>query len=856
MLSNLTQLLRSQDAADDKRSDDVWSSEQDQDQDQTSEIAPDSLRRSFPIRMRVPSNSPQEEARSPQGSPTIWEKQWMDDWDSRQSEWASKKSWEGENRDDGSSRQNSEIQDKAIDSRESGPTLPTMPAVSDNLCMPLLLLDDGDTLVYIEPAPQSEPEGTSPSTASKSYTAPHRVRSQSLLGTGSEFFRRMFEPRYQTRVLRRRGLTGNFPKGIKYILDLTPPSEGDDAVIFMTELSCPMGVRIWAQSQQRWQLPLSCVGGQEEIEWLDVKINSQGTSPTSPSEKQQAKEKQAKPVPSEKSPQKTDVPKTDPTSQPPAKVPGLPRDYSPVRHRTCIERILHTLEGLEPRLDTPPKLWTFFAVAKLFDVAAKPPICDYILSWLYEQSNALFIELHPETTYRIACGIQCSNLCRATFAILIGEEALLLTHKPERLSNLRRQNKTIYGRVRERLDDTELQRLEYASKSFMERILRSFIDFVGVEMRWLTELNEFQKLADSTLSANSSFVSIFIRRLKEYIRFHVCKLLCTHRGTQVPKHREWNGTDSKDYPGNDWIKAYSNMRCVERVMSRTFWLSIQDTLSRGNFYIESRPQSFPLPESVADLARHLPVFNGQEDAKIADVTPFELNHYLMLVNQIPGAATAPSTSTGAPPAPFDLAQLLQEAAIYVEQISYKMLESPVPETEAYGAQFELVDTLTCLSHDEFRFLPLWAGGDDDGSGGVFTDPNIPMVEAGGFSATGPSIHTGSTTPSADSFSVISASEAASTAQVAPHKATGGYATDVMSVSSLWEKVSMNKDQDLKSVETLLEDLDIDEDEFGADFASVSSGTVVMDSPNLVDPLNDEEELNLEEGEPDLSADHT
>lgn len=853
MLSNLTQLLRSQDAADNKPSDDVWSSEQEQEQDQTSEIAPDSLRRSFPIRMRVPSSSPQEEVRSTQGSPTIWEKRWMDDWNSRQSEWASKKSLEDENRDDGSKTQNSELQDKAINSRESEPTLSTMPALSDNLRMPLLLLDDGDTLVYIDPAPQSEPEGTSPSTASKSYTAPHRVRSQSLLATGSEFLKRMFEPRYQTRVLRRRGLTGNLPKGIKYVLDLTPPSEGDDAVIFMTELSCPMGVRTWAQSQQRWHLPLSCVGGQEEIEWLDVKTNSQSASQMSPSKKEQAKAKQAKPVPSEKSPQKPDEPKTNPTSKPAVKVPGLPRDYSPVRHRTCIERILHTLEGLEPRLDTPPKFWTFFAVAKLFDVAAKPPICDYILSWLYEWSNTLFIELHPEITYRAACGIQCSDLCRETFAILVGEEALLLMHKPERLSNLRRQNKTIYGRVRETLDDTELQRLEYASKSFMERILRSFIDFVGVEMRWLMELNEFQKLADSTLpAAHSSFFSSFIRRLKEYIRFRVCKLLSAHRGTQAPKHREWDGTDSKEYPGDDWIMAYSNMRCVERIMSRAFWLSIQDTLSMGKFYMDFRPQSFPLPESVADLAWHLPVFNGQEDAKIADVTPLELNHYSMLISQILGAATAPSTSTAAPPAPFDLAQLLQEVAIYVEQFTFKMLESPIPETGAYGAQFELVDTLTCLSHEEFRFLPLWAGGDDDGSGGVFTDPNIPMVEGGGFSAPGPSIHTGSTTPSADSFSVVSASEAASTAQVASHKATGGHATDVMSVSSLWEEASMNKDQGLESVETLLEDLDIDEDEFGAEIASVSSGMVVMDT---LDSLNDEEELDLEEGEPDVPADH-
>lgn len=45
-------------------------------------------------------------------------------------------------------------------------------------------------------------------------------------------------------------------------------------------------------------------------------------------------------------------------------------------------------------------------------------------------------------------------------------------------------------------------------------------------------------------------------------------------------------------------------------------------------------------------------------------------------------------------------------------------------------------TLTCLTQDEYKYLPLWAGGYDDGSGGVFDDgeeiPEAPTVEDGGF----------------------------------------------------------------------------------------------------------------------------
>jgi hypothetical protein len=57
----------------------------------------------------------------------------------------------------------------------------------------------------------------------------------------------------------------------------------------------------------------------------------------------------------------------------------------------------------------------------------------------------------------------------------------------------------------------------------------------------------------------------------------------------------------------------------------------------------------------------------------------------------------------------------------------------------------LCDTLLCLSDDEYKYLPLWAGGMDDGSGGVFEE-EIPPAEKGPVGP-GPAFHTGSTTNS-------------------------------------------------------------------------------------------------------------
>lgn len=52
----------------------------------------------------------------------------------------------------------------------------------------------------------------------------------------------------------------------------------------------------------------------------------------------------------------------------------------------------------------------------------------------------------------------------------------------------------------------------------------------------------------------------------------------------------------------------------------------------------------------------------------------------------------------------------------------------------------LTNTLVCLTDAEWKYLPLWAGGNDDDSGGVFDD-EVPLAETG-FSTAGPKVHTG------------------------------------------------------------------------------------------------------------------
>ncbi|GIJ92070.1 hypothetical protein Asppvi_011045 [Aspergillus pseudoviridinutans] len=741
-------------------------------------------------------------------------------------------------------------------------------------CPSLLLLDNADTLVFIDSPPRSSTSSLLP--ASGEYV-PHRIHSQKLLQTNSPFFKKLFNPRTQARIVKRRGLTDGLTNGLKYAIDLTPPTEGEDAVIAITELSCPLGIRTWSRCQKRWCLPMSCVGGQDEDAVLDTNTHkgfggrpsqeSNDSVPQNPEIDEQSGNHQ-----------KDDMgtPEASSFAAERGKL-GLPLDYSASRHRAGIEQVLQALEDFHPQLDTPCKLWTFFALAKLYDIATAPKICDLILSWFYESTNVRFLEIHPEISYRIACGIQCASLCRDTFSILVGEEALLLLANGDEAARLERPRVTWHGRLRESLDDTELQRIEYASKSFLDHVINRFVHLMGASMAWLHDLSEFQKVHrfQPRSSPEEKAKSQLLTALKDFVR---CTLLSPLTG-RVPERgnpkASLSSQDHEGYPPPNFANAYMEMSPAERIISRTFWHSLSlETFSGQCPILSARPSV------ITSLAKIIPQFREQEDWQTNGISRKELiarvvgfnSFYRRFARRVfdwdasrpqmtANASRSESSIYSAPQLQnlpgidlvlpletieFDLDTFFNQVQRYVND--YAKLITLGSSTMFY----ELTDTLTGLTENEFKYLPLWAGGNDDGSGGVFTDDNVPLLETGGFSTPGPAIHTGSTASSVMSHSTIAPSEFESTVQGASHRATESHQSDVMSIdtdidqdsgrnsdhaSFSWQGAGDNTSIDLSSA---------DDGEFDFDSASDSTGTVVMGSPSHSDLLSDFEEVHVDD----------
>lgn len=238
------------------------------------------------------------------------------------------------------------------------------------------------------------------------------VNSENLLKTGSKVFARLLSEPEQARIRRRKGYTedGDLPKGVKYVLDLTPPDEGDEAVELISELSCSLGLRQWYSAALRCHVSNRLVGGEDDayrpttpnLDQTEIQSKDENSDPpiqvvsdvaTAPAPapdprpqplfefssastlRQQNDERRLNQVIEKSKAEFFETTLADRAYSNQASTRQLPRDvrekdipeYCPVRHRTGIERLLYCIEGNDPGLDSAPKVWTLFVLAKYFD---------------------------------------------------------------------------------------------------------------------------------------------------------------------------------------------------------------------------------------------------------------------------------------------------------------------------------------------------------------------------------------------------------------------------------------------------------------------------------------------------------
>lgn len=500
----------------------------------------------------------------------------------------------------------------------------------------LLRERDADTLVFIG-APPRQPGQTAKAYALSSahFVNAHRIHSKNVLNLGSERLGGLLAATSQFRTERRlknQGiLLGGKPFGIKYLLDLRPPMEGDDAIVLITELSCSSGILNWFKAQQKYGIPGTMVCGQDDITLLPKpsdQVNCRAQHPE-PRKKKLYTTQQPHADPSLLEPRVDDAPSQDEESKgsrignwegtfPTA--PPIPDDavnneaesdptanaqtdrepsepgtnsginarseeqaqvqpeYSQLRHWSSIERLLHAIEGNDPMLDSAPKLWSFFSVAKYFGCASNERISGWLTKWLFTAPNHNFIQCNPEICYRIGLGIQSEALLKDAFSILVGEKALINVHHEHSAVRSLNLQTSVAGRRLELLDDDEINRIDHAANIFIKRIQSTYEALIGQDMHWLEQSTVFRNLANFVARSNDEkqIAQQLQEQIKTFVRTRVLWVLARNYEGDMLEMEQAPESVRPFYPhASAQFSRYTELGEEERIFSRFFWLALR-----------------------------------------------------------------------------------------------------------------------------------------------------------------------------------------------------------------------------------------------------------------------------------------
>lgn len=597
---------------------------------------------------------------------------------------------------------------------------------------PAATLNSGDTLVFIDFPSALQGKTILSDCDGLAYVSQTlQVHSEKLIATGSSKFAEMLNPTYQFRVQRRRKLVNKLPEGIKYVLDLTPPAEGDDLVFQMTELSLPPGIIDWWQSFALHGVSACLVKGHDDIcncskgpditqkryvnyysgsiVTADVRPDFVVSLPPSASQLLELqKEQQAVPY---HGPEHFDIP-----------------DYCPIRHRNGIIRLLAAIEDKMVVLDSASRVWTVLGVAKILDC---PMVMqNHVVTWIMHPGNVKFVEVLPEEALRIAFAIKSQSIAEAAFNILVNELALeeaALSPDPAW------SRVTIFGRRKSDVGDELSNMIQHSARAMVETVTTVIRQLEDPHLLDKWDLPAWQQL----LSIEQTLKDLpHLSELRSFL-WNTSALIGALRSVIPNDYRE-----ALTISLEDQVKEASTLD-MDRA---TYTLPMEFRPFKVIFAEFSDVQKMLTPIPYMALCRrwqgwafaratsHDPTTDGVRIASlVCDFCSEQVQHVVRLKRP----------------------DLQHTQHLTQPVILRNMYEQIHQQTRAIATlwmrwDIEIKPNITRhmllnLRMNELKYLPLWAGGCDDGTGGVFED-FMPPAEMGP-SGPGPAYHTGYTVPS-------------------------------------------------------------------------------------------------------------
>lgn len=592
--------------------------------------------------------------------------------------------------------------------------------------------EDGDVLAFVQFASDTQPGQACTGQSWKNFQL--RMKSSRLKSLGSAKINEMFHLSRQQRIRRRLGYASLLPPGVRFILDFTPPAEGSQLADLTAALWLPRMVKLWHLAGQ--YLP------DELLESDPLNLNKRpmgdkavGAVLTLGHDDNctfghcleditpwQIKKK----LPG--------IVDEDSLGKPSSRgyIPQWRKidDYCRIRHCVAIMRVLSAINGENLLLNSAPRMWTVAQVAIYLEVPEI--VVDPVTQWLIAPPNTKFIEICPERAFQLAYSLKIPSVLATAFRILVSERAVdYLASSP----SPRRPSSTWAQRQRDDYGDFPSDPVEYASKAFAERIsgimatLQSdeALGSLGIKMsQWerLKALGPAIQALDSSDSHQSEL---------KWSHENLCKGL-----TAVFRQNIASALEKPTW--SQWPHFYALTEA-----QRAHYITERDMIPLPSLYFRLNKNQRPL----TSIFWH----NLRSDGRLTEFasTPYEGKQLWRLAkdfNDLLNAAVSngsldlASLSTCGLYAlgEFDLAEFIEQLIFCVKSLSDRVLDST--RLEEFMPLYLSDHLLLSLDENELKYLPIWADGLDDGSGGVFQE-HIPPAEMGP-SEPGPAYHTGYT----------------------------------------------------------------------------------------------------------------
>lgn len=436
------------------------------------------------------------------------------------------------------------------------------------------LIEEGaDTLVYLGIPPklpnQSQYEFNF---IEQQFQRPYLMRSETLKKVGPSKFNDFLGP-VSARVERRLKKLGVHKlvqrlENIKYYIDLSPAIDGDEALTQVAQLTVPSGALNWHLNAKDFGVHVESVCGRDSLDIPPQPIyNLRKAMEPSSDDEEADQAKKANPT-DDSVAAKTIRGATMKLEEIEPSLYALPveDEHSSLRHCTTTARLLHAIAGNDPKLNSAAKAWAFCMLANFYGCAQAPQVSTHVTSWLLQSGNINFIQVNPDVAYRMAIATESIWLMRCTFAILVGQQAMI--DATNDFYSGSQPNVRKVKHVATCLDDDDINRIDHAASNLGRRVravLEEIATFPGVWSFGAGDCFEMGKL--ESLRFDDEKRQTALTKVRDSFKHYTRRIIYMTMSDSFPN----DNTNVNSYVPSRQFPTYKEIPRTMRLLTQHFW---------------------------------------------------------------------------------------------------------------------------------------------------------------------------------------------------------------------------------------------------------------------------------------------